>query len=167
MGDATFNYSAASYCTNDVLQTPTITGTAGGSFTVTPATGLTVDPATGEFDPSTATTGAYDITYTTAGGCVGTETVNVTINPIEDASFMYTDPFCINGVTDPTPTSITTPGGTFTNTTGVMFVDATTGEIDLSTSSAGPHTITYTTACLLYTSPSPRDRTRSRMPSSA
>ena len=53
MGDATFNYSAASYCTNDVLQTPTITGTAGGSFTVVPATGLTVDPATGEFDPST------------------------------------------------------------------------------------------------------------------
>ena len=25
----------------------------------------------------------------------------------------------------------------------------------------------YTTSCLLYTSPSPRDRTRSRMPSSA
>ena len=46
---------------------------------------------------------------------------------------------------------------------------------------AGPHTFTctfntdlidlpvsnYTITCLLYTSPSPRDRTRSRMPSSA
>ena len=28
-------------------------------------------------------------------------------------------------------------------------------------------TIAYTITCLLYTSPSPRDRTRSRMPSSA
>ena len=27
--------------------------------------------------------------------------------------------------------------------------------------------LNYTEACLLYTSPSPRDRTRSRMPSSA
>ena len=30
-----------------------------------------------------------------------------------------------------------------------------------------PHTLVITAACLLYTSPSPRDRTRSRMPSSA
>ena len=95
MGDATFNYSAAAYCTNDTLQTPTITGTAGGSFTVVPATGLTVDPATGEFDPTTATTGAYDITYTTSGGCVGSETVNVTIDPQETATITYATPFCI------------------------------------------------------------------------
>ena len=32
---------------------------------------------------------------------------------------------------------------------------------------AGSFDITYLTTCLLYTSPSPRDRTRSRMPSSA
>ena len=31
----------------------------------------------------------------------------------------------------------------------------------------GPYTVTVTSSCLLYTSPSPRDRTRSRMPSSA
>ena len=31
----------------------------------------------------------------------------------------------------------------------------------------GMNTLNISTACLLYTSPSPRDRTRSRMPSSA
>ena len=30
-----------------------------------------------------------------------------------------------------------------------------------------PHFVRYNESCLLYTSPSPRDRTRSRMPSSA
>ena len=43
---------------------------------------------------------------------------------------------------------------------------------DLVMASSGPEVETWinftvTTACLLYTSPSPRDRTRSRMPSSA
>ena len=33
--------------------------------------------------------------------------------------------------------------------------------------SAGPESPSSTNSCLLYTSPSPRDRTRSRMPSSA
>ena len=33
--------------------------------------------------------------------------------------------------------------------------------------SGGPESVTEEHTCLLYTSPSPRDRTRSRMPSSA
>ena len=37
------------------------------------------------------------------------------------------------------------------------------GTVERSTS----NTLAHTYACLLYTSPSPRDRTRSRMPSSA
>ena len=125
------------------------------------------------------------------------ETQDIVISDADDATFTYTGPFCIDGVTDPTPIVIALPGGTFTNTTGVVFADATTGEIDLSASTAGTHTITYTTAgacpsvetqdivisdgddatftytgpfcinCLLYTSPSPRDGLLSRMPSSA
>ena len=39
-------------------------------------------------------------------------------------------------------------------------------EEPLTTAAAGS-SIEYRIACLLYTSPSPRDRTRSRMPSSA
>ena len=37
----------------------------------------------------------------------------------------------------------------------------------MTTNTAQPVTTTYTSICLLYTSPSPRDATLSRMPSSA
>ena len=45
---------------------------------------------------------------------------------------------------------------------GSLVVTYELGEGDVSTS-----TLTVSSVCLLYTSPSPRDRTRSRMPSSA
>ena len=43
----------------------------------------------------------------------------------------------------------------------------TGNEFDPASAGIGFHTITYTYTCLLYTSPSPRDATLSRMPSSA
>ena len=46
-----------------------------------------------------------------------------------------------------------------------QFVELMQGSMDV-TSAEGKGT-TFTVFCLLYTSPSPRDRTRSRMPSSA
>ena len=60
-------------------------------------------------------------------------------------------------------------------TGGVTASFATLGDIiiaepDALIAFAGPRVVEQTTApntCLLYTSPSPRDRTRSRMPSSA
>ena len=45
------------------------------------------------------------------------------------------------------------------NQPDILLCDEPTGNLDTAT--------TETIACLLYTSPSPRDRTRSRMPSSA
>ena len=69
-----------------------------------------------------------------------------------------------------------------------VVINSTTGEIDLDQTTPGIYVVTYTVqgvsftqdvtvnavdnatfsySCLLYTSPSPRDRTRSRMPSSA
>ena len=130
-----------------MLQTPTITGTAGGSFTVTPATGLTVDPATGEFDPSTATTGAYDITYTTAGGCVGSETVNVIINPLDDATFNYSaGSYCVDETTAQIPTITGEAGGTFTVTPAAgIVVDSATGSFIPNATTPGTYdTVSYT-----------------------
>ena len=99
------------------------------------------------------------------------ETQDIVISDGDDATFTYAGPFCINGATDPTATITGLAGGTFTGPADVVFTDTATGEIDLSASTAGTHTITYTTAgpcpCLLYTSPSPRDGLLSRMPSSA
>ena len=62
-------------------------------------------------------------------------------------------------------------GGTVTDTdTAVVNVITPSITVDKQTTVtavASGTVVTYTYACLLYTSPSPRDRTRSRMPSSA
>ena len=52
---------------------------------------------------------------------------------------------------------------------GVTSLNSLTGALSIANASAAGSTITINDAstCLLYTSPSPRDRTRSRMPSSA
>ena len=49
----------------------------------------------------------------------------------------------------------------------IIVVDASKLSPALGTNFALPVEVTPFGACLLYTSPSPRDRTRSRMPSSA
>ena len=74
---------------------------------MTPATGLTVDPATGEFDPSISTVGSYDITYTTAGACPGMETLTVTIDPLDDATFNYSaGSYCVDETTVKLPPAV-------------------------------------------------------------
>ena len=57
--------------------------------------------------------------------------------------------------------------------TGIGFLDhmleqlSKHSQIDINLEAKGDLHIDYHHTCLLYTSPSPRDRTRSRMPSSA
>ena len=63
---------------------------------------------------------------------------------------------------DPSET-VGTPTCTFTDGSGAMADTSVT----YGTTGSDSHTAAVTVACLLYTSPSPRDRTRSRMPSSA
>ena len=48
-----------------------------------------------------------------------------------------------------------------------MSAAMASGDIDISVSQGVPPFVVATSACLLYTSPSPRDATLSRMPSSA
>ena len=58
---------------------------------------------------------------------------------------------------------------TLTGNTSSSGVDSITasGELSLTGAGTGDVTITHSDSCLLYTSPSPRDATLSRMPSSA
>lgn len=91
--DATFAYSQASYCTADPNPTPTVTGTAGGTFSSVPA-GLVLDPNTGEIDLIASTAGTYDITYTTSSAtCPASSTVQVSVgsgpstDPVADQVF--------------------------------------------------------------------------------
>ncbi|MEM8967403.1 MAG: gliding motility-associated C-terminal domain-containing protein, partial [Bacteroidota bacterium] len=102
---------------------------------------------TGEINIAASTPGSYTITYTTAGTCPASSTFDVTIQPTEDASFDYggVTTFCQNDA-NPVGTITGDAGGIFSGTAGLVFVDVATGEIDLAASTAGPHTVTYTTA---------------------
>ena len=144
--------------------------TLGGTFSGDGVTG-------NEFDPSTAGVGTHEISYTVAtGGCSATETLDIIVNALPDATIDAVVDLCLTD--DPVILTAATTGGTFSGpgVTGNSF--------DPSTADVGNHAITYeitdgngcsntaTTniivkACLLYTSPSPRDLSTSRMPSSA
>ena len=143
--DATFSYDSATYCVNDSNPSPTIT-LAGGAFSS--AASLTLNAATGEITTATSSPGTYTVTYTTAGTCSNTSSVQVTIYALDDASFSYPRlTYCISD-TDPIPTltaSQTLIGGTFTSGGGLTFTSSSTGIIDLSASTPGTYTVTFTT----------------------
>jgi hypothetical protein len=144
--DPTFSYDSATYCLNDSNPTPTIT-TPGGAFSSSAS--LTLNTVTGEITTSTSSPGTYTVTYTTAGTCTDTSSVEVTIYALDDASFSYPRlSYCVSD-TDPIPTltaSQTLIGGTFTAGSGLTFTSSSTGIIDLSSSTAGSYTVTFTTA---------------------
>ncbi len=144
MDDASFSYANNTFCVSDTDPTPTITGLAGGTFTSLPA-GLSINATTGEIDLSASTPNSYTVTYTTNGTCPNEEDFALVINPLDDASFSYSDPtYCVDD-TDPTPTITGLAGGSFTSSPAGLSLDATTGTIDLSASTSGTYTITYTT----------------------
>lgn len=84
-------------------------------------------------------------TSTGAGACPGlAQTINVTVNPLEDPTFSFTgSTFCETG-TDPSPNISGLPGGSFAS--GNLSVNASTGTVDLSAGPLGTYTVSYTTA---------------------
>src|SRR5690606_28004408 len=101
-----FSYSSANYCLNSTDETPTITGVAGGTFSVLPA-GLVINPSTGEVDFSASSVNNYTITYTTGGTCPGSETFDLSIQAPPVATFNYSgSPYCAVGTA-----SVTFTGG--------------------------------------------------------
>lgn len=142
--DAAFSYSKTTICQSDTDQTPTI-NTAGGTFSST--AGLSIDATTGMITIATSTLGNYTITYLTNGSCANSSTVNVTITNSPDAAFSYNTPFCEHATPNPIPVfPLGASAGAFSSTSGLNFVNASTGEIDLSTTVAGDYTITNSIA---------------------
>ncbi|MEX2485953.1 MAG: T9SS type A sorting domain-containing protein [Brumimicrobium sp.] len=145
--DASFSYSASEFCSTSGNETPTgVVST--GTFSATPAGLVFADASTGEVDIASSTPGTYDITFTTNGTCPNSSTVAFTINDPADAGFSYSQAqYCSN---DPNATATLDAGataGTFSATpTGLVFADASTGEIDMSGSTAGNYTVTNTVA---------------------
>src|SRR6218665_3130292 len=96
---------------------------------------------------STPVTATISVTATnTSTACTGpVTTFQIIVNPSQSATFSYpTSSYCSNDA-DPLPTFGTgASGGTFSSTTGLVFVSVLTGEIDLSASTPGSYTITNT-----------------------
>jgi hypothetical protein len=101
----------------------------------------TGNSVTVDFDAS-ATGGTLSVTATNACGTSPARTVGISIIK---ATFSYTgSPYCQN---QPDPTPVLDAGslsGTFTSTPGLVFVNSSTGEIDLSASVSGVYTVTNT-----------------------
>lgn len=93
---------------------------------------------------SISTSGWYYIQLDVSG-CSVMDSVYVSIDPLDDASFSYAlATYCQNG-TDPTPVISGLPGGQFTSSPVGLSIDPGTGIIDLSSSAPNTYTITYTT----------------------
>jgi len=89
----------------------------------------------------------YESSYWGVGVCdntIGWGSSYKSIANCTDASFIYPlDSYPTNG-TDPTPTITGDAGGTFTATPSGLSLNASTGEITLSTSTVNSYTIRYT-----------------------
>ena len=115
--DASFTYSASSYCSDDTDPSPTISGTTGGTFSST--SGLVMTNGVIDLDASTA--GTYTITYTTSGTCTASSTQDITITaPTTDFNYGGDTVFCQGGV-NPVATITGDTAGIFTSSSGLVI----------------------------------------------
>ncbi len=144
LDNATYVYPTNSICDASPNQTPTTSVT--GTFSATPAGLVFVSTTTGEIDVNGSTNGSYSVTYTTSGMCPNTSNQTVVISGAPDATFTYAQPsYCTNGI-DPSPVyGAGASAGAFSSTTGLV-INASTGAINLASSTAGTYTVTNTIA---------------------
>jgi hypothetical protein len=140
--DPYFSYSKYSYCVNESDPTPLSIATVSGTFSGSAS--ITVNATTGAIDISTSSVGDHVITYTTSSTCPSTSSRTITITPLEDATFTFSSGSYCKGSSNVSPT-IATPGGTFTSPAN-LYMNASTGLINIALSTPGTYTVTYTTA---------------------
>lgn len=143
--NASFTYADNHLCVNEPNVLPTSIATPGGVFSAPAELALT-NASTGEINAGLSTVGGpYQLVYTSAGNCPSTDTLELFIETPPDASFTYEQSDFCSGTGTVTPNSISTIGGTFSAPAEIVFLNASTGEIDLNASTVGgPYTITYT-----------------------
>lgn len=106
---------------------------------------------------TTSTPQTYHVTGTDLNGCFATDSLMVSINPLLPTGISYPETAYCNSATNPAPTVSGSTSGIFTLTPATMSINATTGVLNLATSTASPletYTITYTPTdiCLIPSS---------------
>ena len=147
--DPQISYSSLKFCNNlNQNFAPTIVGASGGTFTVSPSTGLTVNGSTGIFNPSGASPGQYTITFTPVqvvgcnSGAVSTS-VNITQALVVPQISYAQSSYCSSaGLVSVTKTGL--DGGTYSAYPSGLTINASTGELTPSSSSTGTYTVSYT-----------------------
>jgi hypothetical protein len=148
-------------CQNASNPSPTFVSgyTPGGTFSANSGD-LSINPSTGLINLAASLPGSYVITYSIAasscspaGSSSFSFTINASITPV--TGFTYTTPVCING-TNPLviPASSFASGGSYSYiaipsglSTG-LSLNTSTGAINLSSSTPGTYTVTYTVASI-------------------
>ena len=107
---------------------------------------VTTDYGFAYFNPAQAGPGTYDITYCfdNGCGCSGCQTEQITVVNPYDASFAYSAPTYCQYDADPTASITGDAGGTFTSTPGGLSLNSASGAIDVSASTPGSYTVSYT-----------------------
>lgn len=141
---ATFSYGSNSYCRSVASASPTVTGTAGGRFSATPA-GLSLNAATGEINPASSTVGTYSVRYQVGGLCPSSSSANVTITSASGSTFTIPATACTydgNILAQPGAGSVR---GVFSAQPNGLSIDAN-GSISPSTSVPGRYVVSNTVA---------------------
>ena len=157
------NQAVCSGTVNLTLPAVTNGSTGGGTISYWTDAAATVslpNPA------SIAIAGTYYIKSET-GSCFDIEPVVVTINANPSADFYYASPFCSSG-NNPFPNYANAGvAGIFSASTGLNFVNSSTGQINLATSTPGTYTITNTVATSCTTIVATTNITITKLPSAS
>lgn len=137
--DAAIN-PAGPFCENDAAMNLSAADNGG----IWSGSGIT-DANQGTFDPSVAGTGSHQIIYTISGICGDADTINIQVNPSDNASISYPNTSYCSNESDPLPTITGSMGGTFSIDNGGV-IDTNSGLLDLDASGAGTFNITYITS---------------------
>ena len=138
--------AAQTFCSGGSALLGGAAAVAGYTYSWSPTTGLANPSAAQTTVSLTNTTGApittiYILTVS-SNGCSNTSTVQVTVNLATSAAFVYNAASYCQSSANPTPTISGNAGGTFTSASG-LNINAATGQINLTASTAGTYTVTY------------------------
>jgi hypothetical protein len=136
---ASISYSGSPFCatgTASVLQS----GQLGGTYSST--SGLSINATTGLIDLGASAAGTYTVMYNfTNAICPSSTSTTITINTLPTALISYSlSPYCAVGTATVSQSGQT--GGVFSSTAG-LSINASTGLIDLVTSTLGTYLVTY------------------------